>query len=179
MFTTPTNHMILTRDHSHDLVIWSRHMTYKLYPDIKASSIPISASLFLCHDYVLISFIIKACVFNLLWTSSKCSKILLLDPSGGGVRGGFPQSLLIKVTRGLTSRSTLIQDLVVIVWEGLLWSLLIKATDGSHNEWWVVQLARRSSNPTFKDVNISFNYSPYYSMSRDKGRVVTNKRWTW
>ena len=27
MVTRPTNHMILTRDHSHDLLTWSRHVT--------------------------------------------------------------------------------------------------------------------------------------------------------
>ena len=39
---------------------------------------------------------------------------LLPDSSGGGVRGGFPRSLLMKATGGLTSRSTPIQDPVVV-----------------------------------------------------------------
>ena len=47
MVTRPTNHMILIRDHSHDLVTWSLHVIYKLHPDIKASLIPTSASLFI------------------------------------------------------------------------------------------------------------------------------------
>ena len=52
-------------------------MTYKLYPDIKSSSIPTSASAFLYYDYtlvshlsylhyfyILVSFIIAAYIFN-------------------------------------------------------------------------------------------------------------------
>ena len=46
MVTRPTNHMISTRDHSHDLVTWSQYVTYKLHSDIKASSISTSASPF-------------------------------------------------------------------------------------------------------------------------------------
>ena len=46
MVTRPTNYMILTRDYSYDLVIWSQHVTYELHPDIKALSIFTSASLF-------------------------------------------------------------------------------------------------------------------------------------
>ena len=44
--------MILTHDHSHDLLIWSQYMTYKIHPDIKSSSIPSSASSLPCHDYI-------------------------------------------------------------------------------------------------------------------------------
>ena len=171
-----TNHMILTRDHSHDLVTWSWHVTYKLHPDIKALSIPISVSPFSCYNHGLVSFIIEARVFILLWTSSRCSKFLLPNLSGGGVRRGSLQSLLIKATGGLTSRSTSIQDPVVVVWEESPRLLLIKATDGSHNEWWVVRLARRSLSPTLEDVNISFNHPLYYSMSRGEGKVVIDKR---
>ena len=47
MVTRLTNHMISTRDHSYNLVTWSRHVTYELHPDIKASSIPTSASPFI------------------------------------------------------------------------------------------------------------------------------------
>ena len=115
MVTRPTNHMISTHDHSHDLVTWSRHVTYKLHPDIIVSSIPISASLFPYHDYVLLSFIIEARVFSLSWTSSRCLEVLLPDLSSGGEKGGFPRSLLMKATRGLTSRSIPIQDPVVVV----------------------------------------------------------------
>ena len=45
-------HMILKRDHSHDLLTWSRHVTYELHPDIKSSLIPSSASSLPCHDYI-------------------------------------------------------------------------------------------------------------------------------
>ena len=86
---------------------------------------------------------------------------------------------LEQVFGGLTSRSTLIQDPVMVVWEGLPRSLLIKATGGSHSEWWVGRLAGRNIRPTFEDVNISFNHLPYYSMSRGDSRVVTNKRVAW
>ena len=44
MVMGPTNHIILTCDHSHDLLIWSQHVTYELYPDIKPSLIPTSMS---------------------------------------------------------------------------------------------------------------------------------------
>ena len=81
---------------------------------IKSSSISISASLFPCYDYVLVSFIIEARIFILSWTSSRCLEFLLPDPSGGGVRGGFPRSLLIKAIGGLTFRSTPLQDSVVV-----------------------------------------------------------------
>ena len=78
--------------------------------------------------------------------------------------------------KDLTSRSTLIQDPVVVMWEGSPRSLLIKATGGSHNEWWAERLAGRSVNATFKDVNVSFNHPPYYSMNRGDGRIITNKQ---
>ena len=80
------------------------------------------------------------------------------------------------VLGGPTSRSTPIQYLVVLLWEGSPELLLIKTTGGSHNEWWAVRVVGRSLSPTLEDVNISFNHSPYYSISGDEGRVVTDKR---
>ena len=65
MVTRSTNHMISIRDHSHNLVTWSRHVTYKLHSNIKALLIPISVSLFLCYDYIRVCFIIEARVFIL------------------------------------------------------------------------------------------------------------------
>ena len=62
---------------------------------------------------------------------------------------------------------------MVITWEEYPWSLEMKATGGSHSEWWVLQLAGRSISPTLEDVNIGFNYLPYYLMSRGDGRVVS------
>ena len=177
--TRPTNYIILTRDPSNDLVTWSRQVTYELHPDIKTSSILIFASLFPCYDYVWLFFIIKAHVFSLLWTLSRCLEVLLLDPSGSGVIGSFPRSLLMKATGGLTSRLTPIQDPVVVLWEGSPQLLLIKATGRSHGEWWAVRLAGRSLSLTLEDVNISFNHSSYYSMSRGKGKVVIDKWWAW
>ena len=52
MVTRPTNHKILTRDQSHDLLTWPRYMTYKLHSDIKLLLIPTSASSLPCHDYI-------------------------------------------------------------------------------------------------------------------------------
>ena len=144
-------------------------MTYKLYPDIKASLIPVSASPFPWYDYVLVSFIIEACVFILLWTLSKCSEFLLPDHSGSGARGGFPQSLLIKATGGLTSRSMPIQDPVVVVWKGLPWLLLIKVTDGSHSEWWAVRLAGQSLAQLSRMSRSVSTIPPFYLMSKGKG----------
>ena len=83
------------------------------------------------------------------------------------------------VLGGLTYRSMPIKDPVVIVWKGSSWLLLIKAIGESHNEWWVVRLAERSLSSTLEDVNISFNHSAYYSISRGEGRVVTNKLVAW
>ena len=44
MVRRPINHMISIRDHSYDLLTWSRHVTYKLHSNIKSSLIPASAS---------------------------------------------------------------------------------------------------------------------------------------
>lgn len=33
-----------------------------------------------------------------------------------------------------------------------------------------------AASPTFKDINISFNYPPYHSMSRDNDKIVINKQ---
>ena len=69
-----------------------------IYLDIKSSSILISALPFQYHDYVLISFIIEARVFRLLWALGRCLEIYqedyfqinaYPDSSGGGVRGGY------------------------------------------------------------------------------------------
>ena len=78
----------------------------------------------------------------------------------------IPRSLLMKATRRLLLGQRLIQILVVVAWEEYPRLLLMKATDGSHSEWWAERLAGRSISPTFEDVNISFNHPPYYSMSR-------------
>ena len=154
-------------------------MTYELHPNIKSWPYLGLLSVISTSGLHPGFFIIKARVFILSSTSSRCLEILLPDPNGGGVRGGFLQSLLMKAIGGFTSRSTPIQDPVVVVWEGSPRLLLIKATSGSHGEWWAGQLARRSLSSNFEDVNISFNNLLYHSMSRSEGRVVTDKRWTW
>ena len=104
---------------------------------------------------------------------------LLPDSSGGGVRGGFFRSLLMKAIGRLFPDQRLSQ----IQWwwreRGFFRSLLMKATGGSHGEWWAGWLAGRSISPILEDVNISFNHLPYYPMGRDDGRVVTDKRVAW
>ena len=60
----------------------------------------------------------------------------------------------------------------MVTWEEYPWLLLMKATDGTHYEWWAERLARRSISPPLKNINISFNHSPYYSMGRGDGKVV-------
>ena len=56
MVMRPTNHMISTYDHPHDLLTWSRHVTYELHPNIKSSSIPASVSWL--HPSLLVSHMI-------------------------------------------------------------------------------------------------------------------------
>ena len=86
---------------------------------------------------------------------------------------------LKQVLGGFTSRSTPIQDPVVVVWERSPQSLLIKTIGGSHDEWWVIRPAGRRISLTLKDINISFNHPPYYLISRGDSRVVTDKRVAW
>ena len=104
---------------------------------------------------------------------------LLLDSSGGGMKEGFPQLLLMKATRRLLPDQRLSRFQYWWREREFPRLLLMKATGGSHGEGWAGRLAGRSISPTFEDVNISFNHPPYYSMSRDDGKAVTNKRWTW
>ena len=71
-------------------------MTYEFYFYLKSSLIPTSASSFLYHDYILISFIIEARMFSLLWALSRCSEVYKEDhfqinaypeSSGSSIRG--------------------------------------------------------------------------------------------
>ena len=52
MVTRLTNYLILICDHSHDLLIWSWHVTFKLHSNIKSLLIPPSVSSLPCHDYI-------------------------------------------------------------------------------------------------------------------------------
>ena len=56
---------------------------------------------------------------------------------------------------------------------GVLLIATKKAISGSQNEGWARQLAGRSISPMLKDVNISFNYPPYYLMSKSDGREIS------
>ena len=123
------NVMITRPIKSHDLgmwpLIWSWHVTYKLHPDIKASLILTSASLFVQtsshhrfqyprrHSYVMTTS----------WStlSSKHAFSTYCGPRTGARRS-------IKKT---TSRSTPISNPVIIACKGSPWSLLIRATGGS------------------------------------------------
>ena len=207
--TRPTNYMISTCDHSHDLPTWSRYVTtHMTYPhDLDTWPIWTSSQ----HQVIIdtnIRIIIPMTtsgsfrhvratststpIFQWWWRERRFS-LIAINESHWEITSrstpiqipvvvaweGLPRSLLIKATGGLTSRSTPIQDPVVVVWEGSPRSLLIKATGGSHGEWWAGRLARRSISPTLEDVNISFNHPPYYPMGRGDGRVVTDKRVAW
>ena len=69
MVTRSTNHMISTRDHLHDLVTWSWHMTYKLHSNIKSLLIQTSASSLPCHDYILVFHLLYLQYFYILVSS--------------------------------------------------------------------------------------------------------------
>ena len=171
-----TNHIIYSHDHD----IWPTNF-------IKSSSIPTSASPFiltsthhqfqhprhhsswhqliidfnihitiLAYDYVLVSFITATHVFsksrNLTWAWNKVLR---------GLSGRLP------------SVQRPIQIQVVVALEKYLRSLLIKATDRSHSEWWAKRLARLSISTTLEDVNISFNHPPNYLIGKIDGRVIS------
>ena len=167
MVMRSTNHIILIRNHSYDLLTWSQHEIYKLHPDIKLSSISTSMLSLLCYDYIRVSHLSRLHYFYIsVFSSLQHVSLAYCGPQAGAWR----------FTRKITSRSTPIQILVVVAWEKLSWSLLIKATNGGHGEWWAGWLARYNISPTLKDINISFNHLPYYSISRDNSKVVTDKR---
>ena len=86
---------------------------------------------------------------------------------------------LKQLLKGLISRSTPIQNPVLVAWEGSSQLLLIKVTGRSYGEWWAGRLAGRSISLTLKDINIGFNHLPYYSIGRGDGRIVTDKQVTW
>ena len=118
MVTRPTNHMISTRDHLHDLLLWSRHVSYL---DIKSTSSHHQYQHPHHHSYVMTTsglLICHVCAMSTSWSPHHCSTRLppivdlgqvlgglpgrlLLDSNGGGVREGFPQSLLMKATERL------------------------------------------------------------------------------
>ena len=60
----------------------------------------------------------------------------------------------------------------MVAWEKYPQLLQRKTSAGSHNEWWAEWLAGRSISSTLKNVNINFNYLPYYLMSRDDYKIV-------
>ena len=66
MVTRSTINIISTPCQSHDLHIWSRHVTYKLHSNIKSSLIPISASSLPCHDYILVSHLSYQLYYNII-----------------------------------------------------------------------------------------------------------------
>ena len=165
MVTRPTNHITLTRDHSHDLDTWptnfiltSRYHWFQL-PHHHSSK----------HQAIIDSNIRVTIPISWLRLSLFHHQNTCLQPIVD----------LEQVLGGLISRSTPIQDPVVVMWEESPRSLLIKATGGSHGKWWAGRLAGRSISPTLEDVNVSFNHLPYYSMSRGDCRVVTNKWVAW
>ena len=127
-----------------------------IYLDIKLSSITIYASSFLCHDYVLVSFIILVCIFKQVYYRSWA---------------GY-----LEVYKKDYLQINACPDAVVVTWREYPQLLLIKVICRSYSEWWVEWLARDSISLTVKNINISFNPLPYYLMSRADGKIVTNKR---
>ena len=126
MVTKLTNQVISTYDHSHDLLTWSWHVTY---PDIKSLLIPISASLFLCHEYIWVFSLSRLHYFYILVS-------LLLQYAFSAYHG--PRADAGRSTRKTTSR---------FQWwwhkRGLPQSLLMKATKRflpdqrlSRFQWW-------------------------------------------
>ena len=150
--------MILTGDLQtlswHQVIIDS-NIRVTICPDIKSSSIPSSASRFSYHTYLFVSFIIPVRVFKQVYHElwAECLEVYKED------------YFQIKAYSYLE----------VVVWEEYPRLLLMKATSGSHDKWWIRRLAGRSISPTLEDVNISFNYPLYHSISRGDGKVVTNK----
>ena len=130
--------MISTCDYSYDLLPWSQHVTYL---DIKSSSIPISVSSFLYHDYIWVSHLSRLYYFYILISSLlQHAFSAYCGPSVGASRS--TQILVIvaweKITPiaineshwKITSRLTPIQILVVMAWEGVT----LIAINESH--WW-------------------------------------------
>ena len=192
--TRPTNHMTLARDHSHDPNTWPtnfiltlRYHQFQLprhhssrHQVIIDSNIRVTIPMLSLHPSFFHHW--STClppIVDLGQVLDGLSGRLFPDSSGGGVRGGFSWSLLMKAT----GRLLLDKRLSQFQW---WWRerrfprlLLMKATGGNHGEWWAGRLAGRSISSTLEDVNISFNYLPYYSMGRGDGRVVTDKRVVW
>ena len=155
-------HVSIHMIYSYDLLTWSWHITYKLHLDIKLLSIPTFVLSLPCHNYILVSHWSCLHYFYILVSSS------LQHASSVYYR---PQIDARRYARKITSRSTPIQILVVVAWEEYPRSLLMKTTGESYSKCWVGRLARRSISATLEDVNISFNYPPYYSMSKSDSRI--------
>ena len=145
LVTRPTDHMILTRYHSHDLLTWSQHATYL---DIKSLSIITSASLFLCHNYIWVSHLSRLHYFYIFVSSLlQYAFSAYCGPWAGAWRS--TQILVVVAWEGvtsiainkshwkITSRSTPIQIPVMVAWEGVT-SIAINE---SHwwELWWVVR----------------------------------------
>ena len=194
MVTRPTNHMISARDHSHDPDTWltnfiltSRHHRFQLprhhlsrHQVIINSNIRVTIPMSWLRPSLLHHR--STClppIVDLKQVLGGLPGRLLPDSSGGGVRGGFPQSLWMKATERLLPD----QRLSRFQWwwreRGFPWLLLMKATGGSHGEWWTGWLGGRSISPTLEHVNISFNCPPYYPMGKGDSRVVIDKWVAW
>ena len=92
-------------------------------------------------------FIIAARVFSLSWALSRCSEVYQEDYFQIPVLVAWEgvTSIAINESHWKTiSRSLPNPDPVVVVWEKYPWLLFMKATGGSHSEWWAGRLAGRS-----------------------------------
>ena len=194
MVTRPINYMISARDHSHDPDTWptnfiltSRHHQFQLpyhhlfrHQVIIDSNIRVTIPMSWLHLSLLHHWRTRLSpIVDLGQVLGGLPGRLLPDSSGGSMRGGFPQSLLMKATERLLPNQRLSQFQCWWRERGFPRSLLMKTTGGSHGEWWAGRLAGRSISPTLEDVNIIFNHPPYYPMGRGDGRVVTDKRVAW
>ena len=147
MITGPTNHMISIRDHSHDLVIWSRHVTYELDPDIKASLILTSPSPFVqTSSYHRFQYPHHR--FHIMTISG--SLICHTTTTSSRYYGTHCQRKPRARTRKTTSRSTPGPDPVVVAWEGFSSIAINKSYwREPQGKWWAGRLAGRSISPTF------------------------------
>ena len=164
--TRPTNSMILTCDHSHDLLIWSWYVTYKLHPNINSyhschhSYIMTTSRPFICHTTTTSSHhhgTPRSLSKNLVWASSKVlwrptkktisrSTPVLESECGGSIKGKYTQLLDQEDHQGSYK------------WSG-------------KRRW----LAGRVLAWPFGTLISVWTISLYYLMSRGEGKVVTRE----
>ena len=109
MVTRPTNHMISTCNHSYDLLIWCRYVTYKLYLDIKLLSIQYLHH----HSHVITTS--RSLIFHVPTTITSSHHRGTCYPLFKDLAWALSR-LIWRPIRKTTSRSTPVLDLVVVAW---------------------------------------------------------------